>query len=199
MLQVLLNGIFKSRQTGLNVLGFFQHEASPVTIDELIECVRDASNKLERGTLDNVFTTLLQTCMESITLNSYKIPRVKSLINWKIIARKLFVFTSRDNKTNLIYFLYLILILFDSFRAEEVSFKGLEFQSRYFVYQMDERTLVKSKLRDDWKSIVLRSLAQFSMHIGLLSSQYCQPWIFLKPIVARERHKSRRHLFWKSV
>lgn len=78
-----MNGIFKSRQTGLNVLGFFQHEASPVTIDELIECVRDASNKLERGTLDNVFTTLLQTlqCMESITLNSYKIPRVKSLIN----------------------------------------------------------------------------------------------------------------------
>lgn len=51
--------IFKSRQTGLNVLGFFQHEASPVTIDELIECVRDASNKLERGTLDNVFTTFL--------------------------------------------------------------------------------------------------------------------------------------------
>lgn len=54
-----MNGIFKLRQTGLNVLGFFQHEASPVTIDELIECVRDASNKLERGTLDNVFTTFL--------------------------------------------------------------------------------------------------------------------------------------------
>lgn len=168
MLQVLLNGIFKSRQTGLNVLGFFQHEASPVTIDELIECVRDASNKLERGTLDNVFTTLLQTCMESITLNSYKIPRVKSLINWKIIARKLFVFTSRDNKTNLIYFLYLILILFDSFRAEGVSFKGLEFQNRYFVYQMDERTLVKSKLRDDWRSIVLSAV--FDAHWPLFES-----------------------------
>lgn len=145
MLQVLLNGIFKSRQTGLNILGFFQHEASPVTIDELIECVRDASNKLE---------TLLITFLQ----HSYKIPRVKSLINWKIIALKLFVFTSRDNKTNVIYFLYLILILFDSFRAEGVSFKGLEFQSRYFVYQMDERTLVKSKLRDDWRSIVLSAV-----------------------------------------
>lgn len=53
-----MNGIFKSRQTGLNVLGFFQHEASPVTIDELIECVRDASNKLERGTLDNVYNII---------------------------------------------------------------------------------------------------------------------------------------------
>ena len=59
----------------LNVLdlGFFnsiqslQHEASPNTIDELIDCVQQAFNKLEVTTLNNVFTTL-QTCMESIML-----------------------------------------------------------------------------------------------------------------------------------
>lgn len=71
----------------LNVLdlGFFnsiqslQHEASPDTIDELIDCVQHAFNKLEANTLNNVFTTL-QTCMESIMLtgggNSYKIPHL---------------------------------------------------------------------------------------------------------------------------
>ena len=71
----------------LNVLdlGFFnsiqslQHEASPNTIDELIDCVQHAFNKLEANTLNNVFTTL-QTCMESIMLTgggiSYKIPHL---------------------------------------------------------------------------------------------------------------------------
>ncbi|TBU11490.1 DDE-like endonuclease [Hamiltosporidium tvaerminnensis] len=68
----------------LNVLdlGFFnsiqslQHEASPHTIDELINCVQDAFYQLKANTLDNVFTTL-EACMESIMLadggNGYKI------------------------------------------------------------------------------------------------------------------------------
>ena len=51
----------------------------PNTLDELIECVQDAFNKLERNTLHDVFTTL-QTCMESIMLtggeNSYQIPHI---------------------------------------------------------------------------------------------------------------------------
>lgn len=71
----------------LNVLdlGFFnsiqalQHKASPNTIDELIECVQNAFNDLDRETVDNVFLTL-QTCMESTMLaeggNSYKIPHI---------------------------------------------------------------------------------------------------------------------------
>ena len=71
----------------LNVLdlGFFnsiqslQHEASPNTIDELINCVQDAFHQLEANTLDNVFTTL-QACMELIMLagggNCYKIPHL---------------------------------------------------------------------------------------------------------------------------
>ena len=46
---------------------------------QLIECVQDAFDKLERNTLDNVFITL-QTGMESIMLkggrNSYKIPHI---------------------------------------------------------------------------------------------------------------------------
>lgn len=50
----------------LNVLnlGFFNsvqwlyHEASSNTIDELIECVQDVFNKLEKNTLDNVLITL---------------------------------------------------------------------------------------------------------------------------------------------
>ncbi|TBT97039.1 hypothetical protein CWI39_3226p0010 [Hamiltosporidium magnivora] len=55
----------------LNVLdlGFFnsiqslQHEASPHTIDEFINCVpEDAFHQLEANTLDNVFTTF-QACI----------------------------------------------------------------------------------------------------------------------------------------
>lgn len=85
----------------LNVLdlGFFnsiqslQHEASPNTIDELIDCVQHAFNKLERNTLDNVFITL-QRCMELIMLsggrNSYKIPHINKtkLRNEGLLAEK---------------------------------------------------------------------------------------------------------------
>lgn len=68
----------------LNVLdlGFFnsiqslQHQESPKTIDELIECVQNAFNALSRDKLDNVFLTL-QKCMESTLMargdNNYKI------------------------------------------------------------------------------------------------------------------------------
>ena len=35
-----------------------QHQASSNTIDELIECVQDVFNKLEKNTLDNVLITL---------------------------------------------------------------------------------------------------------------------------------------------
>ena len=74
--------ICKKRNVKSNQLTFsiqsLQYEASPNTIDELIECVKDAFNKLERNTLDTFFVTL-QTCMESIMLegggNSNKIPQ----------------------------------------------------------------------------------------------------------------------------
>lgn len=66
-------------------LGFFnsiqslQHTASPNTIDELIECVQNAFNALNKQTLDNVFLTL-QTCLEATMLakggNFYKIPHI---------------------------------------------------------------------------------------------------------------------------
>ncbi|TBU11442.1 hypothetical protein CWI38_1203p0010 [Hamiltosporidium tvaerminnensis] len=74
----------------LNVLGlgFFnsiqslQYQASPHTIDELINLVQDAFHQLEANTLDNVFTTL-QACMESIMLadggNGYKIPHLSKV------------------------------------------------------------------------------------------------------------------------
>ncbi|TBU10546.1 hypothetical protein CWI38_1687p0010, partial [Hamiltosporidium tvaerminnensis] len=71
-LNVLYLGFFSSIQS-------LQHEASPHTIDELINCVQDAFHQLEANTLDNVFTTL-QACMESIMLadggNGYKIPHI---------------------------------------------------------------------------------------------------------------------------
>ena len=50
-----------------NSIQWLQHEASSNIIDELIECVQDAFNKLERNTVDNVFI-ILQTCVELITL-----------------------------------------------------------------------------------------------------------------------------------
>lgn len=66
-------------------LGFFnsiqslQHEASPNTIDELIECVQNAFNELNMEKLDNTFLTL-QSCFEATILakggNSYKIPHM---------------------------------------------------------------------------------------------------------------------------
>lgn len=71
----------------LNVLdlGFFnsiqslQHQQSPTSIDELIECVQSAFNEQHPDKLDNVFLTL-QTCMESTMLekdgNKYKIPHM---------------------------------------------------------------------------------------------------------------------------
>lgn len=71
----------------LNVLdlGFFnsiqslQHQASPTTIDELIECVTDAYNQISKETLNSVFLTL-QKCMECIMSvngsNTYKIPHI---------------------------------------------------------------------------------------------------------------------------
>jgi hypothetical protein len=66
-------------------LGFFnsiqalQHQEAPRTIDELISCVEEAFQKLDRVTLDNVFVTL-QKCMECIMLdrgdNSYSLPHL---------------------------------------------------------------------------------------------------------------------------
>lgn len=63
-------------------LGFFnsiqslQHQSTPKTIDELIDCVITAFNSLNLEKLDNVFLTL-QKCMESAMLasggNNYKI------------------------------------------------------------------------------------------------------------------------------
>lgn len=66
-------------------LGFFssiqslQHQSSPQSIDQLIECVTNAFNSLSREKLDNIFLTL-QTCMESAMLasggNNYKIQHI---------------------------------------------------------------------------------------------------------------------------
>lgn len=48
---LFLFGIFNSVQ-------WLHHEASSNTIDELIECVQDAFDKLKRNTVDNITNTL---------------------------------------------------------------------------------------------------------------------------------------------
>jgi len=71
----------------LNVLdlGFFnsiqslQHQSAPKTIDELIDCVQVAFDKLNNENLNNIFLTL-QKCMEATMTkkggNNYKLPHV---------------------------------------------------------------------------------------------------------------------------
>ena len=55
---------FKLQPPNSSDLGFFNfvqwlhHEASSNTIDELIECVQDAFDKLKRNTVDNISNTL---------------------------------------------------------------------------------------------------------------------------------------------
>jgi hypothetical protein len=66
-------------------LGFFhsiqalQHEASPLTTDELIKSVEEAFQRLSHDSLDNVFLSL-QKCMEASMQvgggNNYPLPHI---------------------------------------------------------------------------------------------------------------------------